>query len=43
MSGTRLIVKRLMKNVIVATILTRVAYGEYMLIPKIVLIPSDFT
>ena len=42
MNGTRLIVKRLMKNVIVATILTGVAAGEDVLIPRIGLIPSDF-
>ena len=35
MNGTRLIVKRLMKNVIVATILTGVAAGEDVLIPRI--------
>ena len=41
MNGTRLIVKRLMKNIIVARILTGVAAGEEVLIPRIGLIPSD--
>ena len=41
MNGTRLIVKRLMKNIIVATILTGVATGEEVLIARIGLIPSD--
>ena len=35
MNGTRLITKKLMKNVIVATILTGVAEGEEVLIPRI--------
>ena len=41
MNGTRLIVKRLMKNIIVARILTGVDAGEEVLIPRIGLIPSD--
>ena len=39
MNGTRLIVKRLMKNVIVATILTGVASRKDVLIARIGLIP----
>ena len=42
MNGTRLITKKLLKNVIVATILTGVAEGEEVLIPRIGLLPSDF-
>ena len=41
MNGTRLIVKCLMKNIIVAKILTGVATGEEALIARIGLIPSD--
>ena len=41
MNGTRLIVKRLMKNIMVAWILTGVAAGEEVLIQRIGLIPSD--
>ena len=43
MNGTRLITKKLLKNVIVATILTGVAEGEEVLIPRIGLLPSDFS
>ena len=42
MNGTRLIIKQLLKNFILATILTGVAEGKDVLIPKIGLIPSDF-
>ena len=42
MNGTSLIVKCLMRNVIVATILTGVAEREDVLIPWISQIPSDF-
>ena len=41
MNGTRQIVKHLMKNIIVARILTGVDAGEEVLIPRIGLIPSD--
>ena len=42
MNGTRLIVKRLMRNVIVATVMTGVAEGEDVLIPRIGMMTSDF-
>jgi len=40
-NGTRLAVKRLMPNLIEATILTGKAKGEVVLIPRISLIPTD--
>ncbi|XP_055845040.1 uncharacterized protein LOC129911312 [Episyrphus balteatus] len=40
-NGTRLVVKRLMKNLIEATILTGKFKGEHVLIPRIPMIPSD--
>jgi len=40
-NGTRLSVKRLMPNLIEATILTGKAKGEFVLIPRIPLIPTD--
>jgi ATP-dependent DNA helicase PIF1 len=40
-NGTRLCVKRLMPNIIEATILTGSAKGEHVFIPRIPLIPSD--
>jgi ATP-dependent DNA helicase PIF1 len=40
-NGTRLAVKRLMPNLIEATILTGKAKGEFVLIPRILLIPID--
>jgi ATP-dependent DNA helicase PIF1 len=40
-NGTRLCVKKLMPNIIEATILTGSAKGEDVFIPRIPLIPSD--
>jgi ATP-dependent DNA helicase PIF1 len=40
-NGTRLAVKRLMPNLIEATLLTGKAKGEFVLIPRIPLIPTD--
>jgi len=42
-NGTRLAVKRLMPNLIEATILTGKAKGEVVLIPRIPLIPTDMS
>ena len=42
MNGTRLIVTQLHKNVIVAKILTGVAEGEDVFLPRIGLVPSDY-
>ena len=41
-NGTRLIVKQLTPRVIMATILTGVAQGEDVMIPKIGIIPTDY-
>lgn len=40
-NGTRLIAKKLMRNVIEASILTGRSVGEIVLLPRIPLIPSD--
>lgn len=40
-NGTRLVVKKMMPNLIEATILTGCAKGEVVFIPRIPLIPSD--
>ncbi|GBN59859.1 hypothetical protein AVEN_7896-1 [Araneus ventricosus] len=41
-NGTRLCVKKLMPNIIEATIMTGLAAGEDVFIPRIPIIPSDF-